>query len=79
MSFLLDDDDIPVGRLLNRREAMVLMGVGTSSLFFNGCGRATTGPDENANPDVTTCVVTPQADGGTVLRRYTTQPFGYSF
>lgn len=72
----MHDDDIPVGRVLSRREVIKLLGISGSALFLGACF-----PQEPALPDVavpstpvletavstappTSCVVRPELTGG---------------
>jgi protocatechuate 3,4-dioxygenase beta subunit len=59
----MDNDDLPVGRLLTRREALALLGA-TGALLFLGCGAddGTTGTTPTAGDG--TCVVKPELTEG---------------
>jgi protocatechuate 3,4-dioxygenase beta subunit len=68
--FHIDDDDLPVGRILSRREAVRLLGLTAGSLFVaGGCSDDdATGIDDDtsgtSSGNITTCTAKPQLTEG---------------
>jgi protocatechuate 3,4-dioxygenase beta subunit len=62
MSAMTDNDDLPVGRILTRREVIVLLGIGASTRLLAACSD-TAEPDE-LTADITSCVARPQLTEG---------------
>jgi protocatechuate 3,4-dioxygenase beta subunit len=60
----LDNDDLPVGRVLTRREVLVLLGIGASSKLLAACTSDSTGADEEVDGNITSCVVRPKLTEG---------------
>lgn len=61
----MDHDDLPIGRLLSRREAVALLGTGSAALLF-GCGTSSA-EGGNAQAGATSgspCLVRPEATEG---------------
>jgi len=56
---LLHNDDIPVGRVLSRRETLALLGAAGTSLFIGGV-LARSGTQSNAVTAASSCVASPQ-------------------
>src|SRR5437763_15991631 len=56
---LLHNDDIPVGRVLGRREALALLGAAGTSLFIGGV-LARSGGQQNAVIAAASCVASPE-------------------
>ncbi len=59
----MDNDDLPVGRVLSRREALTLLGA-TGALLFLGCSADESVSATTPNPDGSTCVVKPELTEG---------------
>ncbi len=73
-AFVLDEDDLPIGRVLGRREVLTLFGVTSSALLLNACVPATgeAAPDlaaiAEANANLPSgCVVRPELTEGPVF------------
>ena len=67
--FHIDDDDLPVGRILSRREAVRMLGLSAGVLFVGGCSEDdATGLDDGTggtnNGTVTTCTAKPALTEG---------------
>jgi protocatechuate 3,4-dioxygenase beta subunit len=63
MTFHIDDDDQPVGRILNRREAIMLIGAGAGSLLA-AAGCASMPEDPLGSDGTTSCTAKPQLTEG---------------
>jgi protocatechuate 3,4-dioxygenase beta subunit len=60
----MDNDDIPRGRLLSRREALTFLGA-TGALLFLGCSDTSSATDPTSTPDgAGSCVVRPELTEG---------------
>lgn len=57
----MDNDDLPVGRLLNRREVLALVGTTGAAVLIGGSIGQT---ETQAAPDFPSCIVTPELTEG---------------
>jgi protocatechuate 3,4-dioxygenase beta subunit len=61
MRIIMDLDDIPIGRVLTRREALAFLGA-TGALLFFGCSDSTATSSDSG--DTSSCVVRPELTEG---------------
>src|SRR5262245_8207136 len=59
----MDNDDLPVGRVLSRREALAFLGA-TGALLLLGCSADETVSSTTSDPSASTCVVKPELTEG---------------
>jgi len=59
----MDNDDLPIGRVLTRREALALLGA-TGALLLLGCSADGGATDTSSTTDTGTCVVKPELTEG---------------
>ena len=60
---MIDNDDLPVGRVLSRREALAFLGA-TGALLFLGCSADEAVSGTTPDPDASSCVVKPELTEG---------------